>query len=438
MQKPLLPLTLLILLALGSRPALAQSWTQHWLGSQEADGSSQALILNLTPSPTPKGTVDLPDFGASGIPASNLTLASGNIHFELIGDNSTTVFEGSLLADVIQGSWKDGAHSGAFHLHLRPATAASPIEKAVAFANRHVLLSGSFLIPGGKGPYPAIVLLHGAGAEARNASCFMAEFFVQRGVAALIYDKRGVGESAGDWKTSSFEDLAGDAVAAVNYLLSQPEINRSQIGLMGSSQGGWIAPMAALLSPNISFVIVKSAAGVTPEQEELARTERSMRDRNLSPADTQEALALYKQMIDYSFTGSGWEPLSAAQEKASQAEWGGFGIFPRDSWWFKFIKLNFRHDPIPVLQQVRCPVLVIFGGKDPNLPVDASVLNVNQALAAHPSASLVAVFPSAGHDLRVLPTPRDRWSFPRFAPGYLDLLASWVKAQTSLSVSSAP
>ena len=196
--------------------------------------------------------------------------------------------------------------------------------------------------------------------------------------------------------------------------------------------------MAALLSPNISFVIVKSAAGVTPEQEELARTERSMRDRNLSPADTQEALALYKQMIDYSFTGSGWEPLSAAQEKASQAEWGGFGIFPRDSWWFKFIKLNFRHDPIPVLQQVRCPVLVIFGGKDPNLPVDASVLNVNQALAAHPSASLVAVFPSAGHDLRVLPTPRDRWSFPRFAPGYLDLLASWVKAQTSLSVSSAP
>ena len=265
MQKPWAPLTLLILLALGSRPGLAQSATQHWVGSQEGDGSSQALILNLTTSPSMKGTVDLPDFGASGIPASNLTLGSGNIHFELIGDNSTTVFEGPILGGVIQGSWKEGARTGAFQLHLRPATGASLIEKAVTFANGNVLLSGSLLIPGDKGPYPAIVLIQGAGAEARNASRFMAEFFVERGVAALIYDKRGVGESTGDWKVSSFEDLAGDAVAGVNYLLTQPTISKPHIGLMGSSQGGWIAPMAALLSQSVSFVIVKSAAGVTPE-----------------------------------------------------------------------------------------------------------------------------------------------------------------------------
>jgi len=437
MQKPWVPLTLLILLALGSRPGLAQSATQHWVGSQEGDGSSQALILNLTTSPSMKGTVDLPDFGASGIPASNLTLGSGNIHFELIGDNSTTVFEGPILGGVIQGSWKEGARTGAFQLHLRPATGASLIEKAVTFANGNVLLSGSLLIPGDKGPYPAIVLIQGAGAEARNASRFMAEFFVERGVAALIYDKRGVGESTGDWKVSSFEDMAGDAVAGVNYLLTQPTISKPHIGLMGSSQGGWIAPMAALLSQSVSFVIVKSAAGVTPEQEELARTERSMLDRSFSAAETQEALALYKQMIDYAFTGSGWERLSAAQEKASQEDWGGFGLFPKDSWWFKFIKLNFRHDPVPVLLEVHCPVLVIFGGKDPNLPVDVSVLNVNKALAAHLSGSLVAVFPNAGHDLRVVPAPGERWSFPKFAPGYLDLLTSWIKAEGSLSVPSA-
>jgi len=162
-----------------------------------------------------------------------------------------------------------------------------------------------------------------------------------------------------------------------------------------------------------------------------------MRDRSFSAAETQEALALYKQMIDYAFTGSGWERLSAAQEKASQEDWGGFGLFPKDSWWFKFIKLNFRHDPVPVLLEVHCPVLVIFGGKDPNLPVDVSVLNVNKALAAHLSGSLVAVFPNAGHDLRVVPAPGERWSFPKFAPGYLDLLTSWIKAEGSLSVPSA-
>ncbi len=437
MHKSWVVVIVLVLLAFWPRLGQAQSATQRWVGSQVRDGDSQALVLKLTTSPSMKGTVDLPDLGASGVPISNLTLGSGNIHFELIGDNSTAVFDGTMRQHVIQGSWKEGDRTGVFKLHLQPVAEASLIEKSVTFANGDVRLSGSLLIPRDKGPYPAIILIQGAGAEARSASRFMAEFFVKCGVAALIYDKRGVGESTGDWKVSSFEDLAGDVVAGVNYLVTQPNISKSHIGLMGSSQGGWIAPMAALLSPNVSFVIVKSAAGVTPEQEELARTELLMHERSSSAADTQEALALYKQMIDYAFTGNGWEQLSAAQEKASHENWGGYGIFPKDSWWFKFIKLNFRHDPIPVLQKLHCPVLVIFGGKDPNLPVDVSVLNVNKALAAHPSGSIVAIYPRAGHDLRVVPAPGEPWSFPKFAPGYLDLLRSWVKAESTSSVPSA-
>jgi pimeloyl-ACP methyl ester carboxylesterase len=250
----------------------------------------------------------------------------------------------------------------------------------------------------------------------------------------LIYDKRGVGRSSGDWQRSSFEDLAGDAVAGVNYLLTQPEISKSHIGLMGSSQGGWIAPMAALLSTNVSFVIVKSAAGVTPEREELERTELLMHERGFSAAEVQDAIGLYKQTIEYAFTGNGWEQLSAAQEKASHEKWGGYGIFPKDSWWFKFIKLNFRHDPIPVLQKLHCPVLVIFGGKDPNLPLDVSVLNVNRALASAPPGSLVVVFPKAGHDLRDVPAAGEPWSFEKFASGYLDLVTSWAKTESALSV----
>ena len=137
-------------------------------------------------------------------------------------------------------------------------------------------------------------------------------------------------------------------------------------------------------------------------------------------------------------TGNGWEQLSAAQEKASHEEWGGYGIFPKDSWGFKFIKLNFRHDPIPVLQKLHCPVLVIFGGKDPNLPVDVSVLNVSKALASAPSGPLVVVFPKAGHDLRDVQTPGEPWSFGKFASGYLDLVTSWVKAQSASSTLPAP
>jgi pimeloyl-ACP methyl ester carboxylesterase len=430
-------LKLVFLLALWSCSSDAQSPTQHWVGRQLAESSSQALVLNLTTSPDIKGTVDLPEFGASGVPASNLAVRSGNIHFELVGDNSTAVFDGAIRGDFIQGSWKEGAHTGRFELRLQPVVP-SLIERSVVFANGGVRLSGSLLLPAGKGPFPALVLIQGAGPEPRSASRFMAEVFVQNGIAALIYDKRGVGGSSGDWQTSSFEDLAGDAVAGVNYLLTQPEIRRPHVGLMGSSQGGWIAPMAALLSTNVSFVIVKSAAGVTPEREELERTELLMHQRGFSAAETQDALGLYKQMIDYAFTGNGWEQLSAAQEKASHEKWGGYGIFPKDSWWFKFIKLNFRHDPIPVLQRLHCSVLVIFGGRDPNLPVDVSVLNVNKALASAPSGSLVVVFPKAGHDLRDVYTPGEPWSFGKFSSGYLDLVTSWVKAESPSSILPAP
>jgi pimeloyl-ACP methyl ester carboxylesterase len=427
MPKSWMLLTSLMLVGLWSRPLHAQSAAQQWVGGQSGEGSSQILILNVATSQNMKGTVDLPDFGALDIPASNLQLRSGNIHFELIGDNSTAVFDGTIRRDVMQGFWKEGARSGRFELRLQPVAGPSLIDKSVTFTNGDVRLSGSLLMPTTKGSHPAVVLIQGAGAESRSASRFMAEFFVKHGVAALIYDKRGVGESTGDWRTSSFEDLAKDAAAGVDYLLTQPEISKSHVGLMGSSQGGWIAPMTAMLSPNVSFVIVKSAAGVTPEEEELARTELLMHEQGFSETETLEALGLYKQMINYAFTGNGWDQLSVEQEKASHTKWGGYGIFTKDSWWFKFIKLNFRHDPILVLQKINCPVLVIFGGKDPNLPVDASIRNMNKALAAS-SGSLVVIFPKAGHDIRVLPAPGERWSFSKLAPGYLDLLLSWVKA----------
>ena len=111
----------------------------------------------------------------------------------------------------------------------------------------------------------------------------------------------------------------------------------------------------------------------------------------------------------------------------------GTGFFAPDSASFRLM-----HDPIPVLQELHCPVLVIFGGKDPNLPVDVSVLNVNKALATAPSGSLVVVFPKAGHDLRDVPTPGEPWSFAKFASGYLDLVTSWVKDKSVSSVLPAP
>ena len=108
--------------------------------------------------------------------------------------------------------------------HVERATApARPCEEEVVFHDGEVALAGTILLPAGAGPRPGVVFLHGSGAEGRWASRFLATRFAARGVAALIYDKRGAGASTGDWRTAGFEEAwgsgANDRAGAVMVLL---------------------------------------------------------------------------------------------------------------------------------------------------------------------------------------------------------------------------
>jgi dipeptidyl aminopeptidase/acylaminoacyl peptidase len=133
----------------------------------------------------------------------------------------------------------------------------------------HYTLSGTLLLPLTKGPHPAIVFLHGAGAEGRYASRFLAEHFARYGIAALVYDKRGVGKSTGDWKRSDFGDLAEDAIAGISFLQQRKEINPRQIGIYGHSQGGMIAPLIASRAKEVAFVISGAGSAVPLYEAEV-------------------------------------------------------------------------------------------------------------------------------------------------------------------------
>jgi hypothetical protein len=406
---------------------------QEWDGSRTTKGKSQSLVLHVTRSNgAEKATVDLPDFGALDIPASNFVMENRWVHFELVGDSSTAVFDGSAAGDIIHGIWKEGDLTGNFELKRAHEARKAFREEDVSFKNGDVRLAGTLLLPQQSGSAPGIIFVQGAGPERRYASRFLAEFFVERGIAALIYDKRGAGESSGDWRRSSFEDLAGDVTAAVTFLKSRPEIDAVRIGLMGSSQGGWVAPMAAVRIPDLAFLILKSAASVTPEEQELARVEIQMRAEGDSPTEISDALSLYRHAIAYARTGQGWDSLAKEIAAQSQKRWTMFDSdTPRDYWFFELIRLTFDHDPIPVLQQVKSPLLVICGSEDDVAPPSQNTLGrLLEAMRARGKSSELVIFPNAGHDLRVVRAKKQEWDFPRFAPGYLDLLASWVELQT--------
>ena len=406
---------------------------EKWYGRRISEGKTQSIVLRVTRSNGERSaTVDLPDFGALDIPASQFSMDTRRIHFELVGDSSTAIFDGSIAEDSLHGSWKEGERSGSFELKRAPEAGKAVREQDVLFKNGDVRLSGTLLLPERQAPTPAIILVHGAGPETRSASRFLAEFFVKRGLAVLIYDKRGAGASSGDWRHSSFEDLAGDVIAAATFLKSRSEIDAARIGLMGTSQGGWIAPMAAVRMPDLAFVIVKSAAAVTPEQQELARVEKQMQRDGDSPADILEALALYRHAIAYARGSEGWESLAKDMLADAGKKWTMFDPgTPKDFWFFDQIRLTFGHDPIPVLQQVKAPLLVIFGGEDDDgPPLQNQLGRLMEGMRSGDKIAMVEIFPGAGHDLRVVPEKGEAWDFPRFAGGYLDSLASWVELRT--------
>jgi pimeloyl-ACP methyl ester carboxylesterase len=390
-------------------------------------------VLHLSQGVGTGGTVDLPDFGAIGIPAAKFEMTKSNLHFELVGDSANAIFDGIVSPTEIYGHWKEGNQSGDFTLNLsgKRDSGSELLKKNLSIQNGDARLSGTLVMPHATGPVPLIVFVHGAGPETRVASLFLADYFARRGIAAFAYDKRGAGESTGDWKHASFETLAGDVKEVVKFLAAQPGIDARRIGLMGSSQGGWIAPMVAVQQPDIAFVIVKSAPAVTPERQELARVAQWMVEQKDSPADVAEGQRLYKNAIAYARTGLGWSTLQQEIQADSGKPWAYFAAdTPKDFYFFDQIRLFFTHDPIPVLQHLRCPLLVIFGGKDDDgPPLETEVGPLLTAMQANGKDSQLAIFPNAGHDLRVVPVIGEPWDFGRFAPGYMQLLGSWVDAK---------
>src|SRR6267154_2951537 len=125
----------------------------------------------------------------------------------------------------------------------RPTEKRGTSEKAVHFASGDITLAGTLVLPERSQPHPAVVLFHGSGPQKRDL--FTARWFAAEGIAALAYDKRGVGESGGDFRKVPFMELCDDGLGAIKYLKSRKEIDAKRIGVWGLSQGGWLGPLAA-------------------------------------------------------------------------------------------------------------------------------------------------------------------------------------------------
>ena len=308
----------------------------------------------------------------------------------------------------------------------------------VQFSSGDLRLSGTLTLPAAGGPHPAIILVHGSGPQDRDFILPWARFLVRRGVAILGYDKRGVGGSTGDWNTATFDDLAGDVVAAFEYLKTRSDIDAARIGLLGVSQAGWIMPLAANRAKTLAFMISISGAGVSPAETTIDQAQNEMTARGMQPQTVADIVTLMKLQYRFAHTGQGWnEYLDARTQLAArlgQPPPTMPGTPDHPSW--ESLRRTYFVDPAPALRQLKVPVLAIFGALDNNILAEKNHAAWNAALTAggHPDYTL-RILPRANHSLleATIGNNAEMASLQRFVPEYFTTIHGWLAKRIRLA-----
>ena len=300
---------------------------------------------------------------------------------------------------------------------------------------KNLKLSGTLILPGGEGPFPAIVFGHGSGQESREASRGLAMLFANNGIACLIFDKRGVGRSEGEHWAASFSDYADDLVAAIQVLKTFPEIKKDKVGLYGHSQAGWIVPLAISKAPaEIAFAILSAANCVSPLDQHMYNGSRALTFRGVDSSVIAEVEAFRRSKYAASVGVISKEKFTnEILPSARKEDWLTRQKLTNEELGVdEFFEYNCYYDPLPALSKVHCPVLVLYGGKDNFTDSGLNYKLMNEQFRRNGNDKVTySFFADANHAM--LSTDRG-WFFNRelpflshFTDGYLNMLVNWVK-----------
>jgi pimeloyl-ACP methyl ester carboxylesterase len=283
-----------------------------------------------------------------------------------------------------------------------------------------VLLAGTLWTP--QGEPTAVVLMHpGSGPSDRHNDVFfppIREHLLREGIAVCSFDKRGVGGSTGRWQEAAIEQQADDALAAVEALLA--EGIGAPVGLFGHSQGGWVVVETASRATDIAFVVASSGPGVTPGEQERYAARTRLESDGADSAAIADALRSFDALVEMLRDGVSLEDVRDRLSSVGLSIPVNFDLADEVDW--ELMRALVDYDPRPALERIGVPVLALFGGDDPIVPVDASVAVYEDAV--RPELVSVVVFPGADHRM----TAGDP---ARLTEGYLDALAAFVRAAVS-------
>tara|TARA_B100001123_G_scaffold82302_1_gene93846 strand:- start:918 stop:2390 length:1473 start_codon:yes stop_codon:yes gene_type:complete len=470
------PILLVMVLAFSGPELVAQENERlvgSWRGGLEVGGgASLTIVFNISRNAggTFTGTMDSPDQGAVGIPLTSVNIEGSSVTVSIQAVQGTYTGTLSDEGDRLSGTWSQGPAS--LPLSLVKGDALPPPERPqepkpphpysseeVTFRNTEagIDLAGTLTIPDGLGPFPGVVLVSGSGPQDRDESLMghkpfwvLADHLSRKGIAVLRFDDRGVGSSDGEFGTATPEDFTTDALAGVEYLADQGRIAESQVGIVGHSEGGLIAPLAATRSERVAYIVMLAGPGVpgidilvaqgqlinrasgAPEAviEMNARVQSTLADIVKEEPDPEKAgpimrsamreeIALLPQAITELI------PESQINDVAINTTVNQF-----NSPWFRFF---LHYDPRHVLEQLSVPVLAIFGEKDLQVPHELNVPEIEAAFQrGNNEDATVRVLPGLNHLFQQAESgaPSEYQQIEEtFNQSALELVSSWILEQ---------
>jgi len=334
-------------------------------------------------------------------------------------------------------------------------------EEEVVFTNVDIKLSGTLTLPETRGGHPAIVMKAGSGPVNQDEEYLgfkpfkvIADYFTRQGIATLRYDSRGVGGSTGNVWLSTFPDFANDVMAAINYLKNRSEIDSSQIGLCGHSEGGFVAPLCASNSDDVAFIILISGGGVSGEKGILAQTELIMKADGEPEDKIDDILISYRKLFSLILEGAKDKEIESLivdmtkrtmdmERNDKDAGKGDLDDAIKDQVACQFTQLNspwfkyfLNYDPIATLERVKCPVLMLFGELDLQVPAELNKDLMEDALEKGGNKDYISkIFPEANHLYQCAKTgsPAEYGDLDkRFVSGFLDFMTKWILKRVNI------
>ncbi|WP_045032103.1 alpha/beta hydrolase family protein [Draconibacterium sediminis] len=391
-------LILLLILFCGLNQADAQNLNGYWVGKVNLPTLKITTSFHVSEDESGKPIITLSvlEDGTKDLPCELIKVTTDSMVIYTPKNDHT--YSGVFQNDTtIKGEWSKNGINTPLNLVKtdevpilkRPQIPQPPFPyliEDVEYVNTEsgYKLAGTLTCPDTTSPCPAVVMITGSSAQDRDETIYghklfwvIADYFARNGIAVLRVDDRGVGGSEGNISTATSKDFAGDVLAGVELLTTRKEIDPQNIGLIGHSEGGLIAPIAATKSKDIAFIVMMAGPGTVGEQILKEQNALALEAAGLPEFQIKQSAMINQRIFEIIKT----EPDSAKTLEQlrtilSQGFYPGMNdemkaaidakIAGVNNNWFRYF---LTYDPKPTLEKVTCPVLAINGAKDVQVPV---------------------------------------------------------------------